>query len=115
MDKFVISNKQNITQNLDENITNEQEIHQNNLVENDVQFCNTTNLDNELQNNLEENENNDEKYNIKILNKHKFHSYISIKNTPFLVLVLGLKMSRAALVSLSSSLCLNPRHTVLHG
>ena len=27
MDKFVISNKQNITQNLDENITNEQEIH----------------------------------------------------------------------------------------
>ena len=70
MDKFVISNKQNITQNLDENITNEQEIHQNNLEENDVQFCNTTNLDNELQNNLEENENNDEKYNIKILNKH---------------------------------------------
>ena len=56
MDKFVISNKQNITQNLDENITNEQEIHQNNLEENDVQFCNTTNLDNELQNNLEKNE-----------------------------------------------------------
>ena len=27
MDKFVISNKQNITQNLDENITNVQEIH----------------------------------------------------------------------------------------
>ena len=52
MDKFVSSNKQNITQNLDENITNEQEIHQNNLKENDVQFCNTTNLDNELQNNL---------------------------------------------------------------
>ena len=70
MDKFVISNKQNIIQNLDENITNEQEIYQNNLEENDVQFCNTTNLDNELQNNLEENENNDEKYNIKILNKH---------------------------------------------
>ena len=69
MDKFVISNKQNITQNLDENITNKQEIHQNNLDENDVQFCNTTNLDNELQNNLEENENNDKKYNIKILNK----------------------------------------------
>ena len=69
IDKFVISNKQNITQNLDENITNEQEIHQNNLDENDVQFCNTTNLDNELQNNLEENENNDKKYNIKILNK----------------------------------------------
>ena len=37
---------------------------------NDVQFCNTTNLDNVLQNNLEKNENNDEKYNIKILNKH---------------------------------------------
>ena len=69
VDKFVINNKQNITQNLDENITNEQKIHQNNLEENDVQFCNTTNLDNELQNNLEENENNDEKYNIKILNK----------------------------------------------
>ena len=28
MDKFFISNKQNITQNLDETITNEQEIHQ---------------------------------------------------------------------------------------
>ena len=70
MDKFVISNKQNITQNLDENITNEQEIHKNNLEENDVQFWNTKNLNNELQNNLEENENNDEKYNIKILNKH---------------------------------------------
>ena len=27
MDKFAISNKQNITQNLDENIINEQEIH----------------------------------------------------------------------------------------
>ena len=27
---------------------------------NDVQFCNTTNLDNELQKNLEVNENNDE-------------------------------------------------------
>ena len=66
---LLVINK-NITQNLDENITNEQEIHQNNLEENDVQFCNTTNLDNELQNNLEENENNDEKYNIKILNKH---------------------------------------------
>ena len=58
---FVIINTKNITQNLDENIKNVQEIHQNNLEENDVQFCNTTNLDNELQNNLEENENNDEK------------------------------------------------------
>ena len=28
MDKFVINNKQNIIQNLDENITNEQKIHQ---------------------------------------------------------------------------------------
>ena len=28
MDKFVISNKQNVTQNLDKNITNEQEIYQ---------------------------------------------------------------------------------------
>ena len=65
MDKFVISNKQNI----DENIINEQEIHQKELEDNkriqlqdnnDVQFCNTTNLDNELQKNLEENENNDE-------------------------------------------------------
>ena len=67
MDKFVISNKQNITQNLYENITNEQEIHQKELEDNemiqlqdnnDVQFCNTTNLDNELQNNIEKNENN---------------------------------------------------------
>ena len=65
IDKFIISNKQNITQNLNENITNKQEIHRNNLDENDVQFCNTTNLDNELQNNLEENENNDEKYKTK--------------------------------------------------
>ena len=49
MDKFVISNKQNITQNLDENITNEQEIHQKELEDdemiqlqdnNNVQFCN---------------------------------------------------------------------------
>ena len=49
MDKFVISNKQNITQNLDENITNEQEIHQKELEDNEmiqlqdnnnVQFCN---------------------------------------------------------------------------
>ena len=55
MDKFVINNKQNIAQNLDENITNEQEIHQNNLEENNVQFCNITNFDNEFQNNLEEN------------------------------------------------------------
>ena len=32
MDKFVISNKQNITQNLDKNITNEQEINQNQIL-----------------------------------------------------------------------------------
>ena len=53
MDKFVISNKQNI----DENIINEQEIHQKELEDNemiqlqdnnDFHFCNTTNLDNEL-------------------------------------------------------------------
>ena len=57
MGKFVICNKQNITQNLDKNITNE-EIHQKELEDkemiqlqdnNDVQFCNTANLDNELQ------------------------------------------------------------------
>ena len=57
-----ISNKQNTTQNIDENITNKQEIHQNELEDkemiqlqdnNDVQFCNTTNLDNEFQKNLE--------------------------------------------------------------
>jgi len=71
MDKFIISNKQSTTKNFNENITNEQEIHQkelednetvqlqdNNENNNDVQFCNTTNLDNKLQKNLEENENN---------------------------------------------------------
>ena len=36
MDKFIISNKQNITQNLDENITNEQEIHQKELEDNEM-------------------------------------------------------------------------------
>ena len=36
MDKFVISNKQNITQNLDENITNEQEIHHKELEDNEI-------------------------------------------------------------------------------
>ena len=68
INKFVISNKQNITQNLDKSITNEQEILQKELEDNemiqlqnnnDVQFCNTTNLDNELQKNLKENENNE--------------------------------------------------------
>ena len=57
-----ISNKKNTPQNIDENITNEQEIHQNELEDkemiqlqdnNDAQFCNTTNLDNEFQKNLE--------------------------------------------------------------
>ena len=45
MDKFVISNKQNITQNLDENITNKQEIYQKQIL-------------------------NEIYYNIKILNKY---------------------------------------------
>ena len=36
MDKFVISNKQNITQNLDENITNEQKIHHKELEDNEI-------------------------------------------------------------------------------
>ena len=36
MDKFVITNKQNITQNLDENITNEQEILQKELEDNEM-------------------------------------------------------------------------------
>ena len=48
MDKFVINNKPNITQNLDENLTNEKEIHQKELEDNkmiqlqdnnDIQFC----------------------------------------------------------------------------
>ena len=36
MDKFIISNKQNITQNLDENITNEKAIHQKELEDNEM-------------------------------------------------------------------------------
>ena len=36
MDKFVISNEKYITQNLDENITNEQEIHQKELEDNEM-------------------------------------------------------------------------------
>ena len=84
MDKFVISNKQNITQNLDENMTNEQEIHQKELEDNemiqlqdnnDVQFCNATNLDNELQNNLEENENNDEN----VTNEQVHHNDVQLE------------------------------------
>ena len=43
MDKFVISNKQNITQNLDENLTNEQEIHQKELEDDEmIQLQNVT-------------------------------------------------------------------------
>ena len=84
MDKFVISNKQNITQNLDGNITNEQEIHQKKLEDNemiqlqdnsDVQFCNTTNLDNELQNNLEEKEYNDEN----VTNEQVHHNDVQLE------------------------------------
>ena len=36
MNKFVVSNKQNITQNLDENITIKQEIHQKELEDNEM-------------------------------------------------------------------------------
>ena len=84
MDKFVISNKQNITQNLDENITNEKEIRQKKLEDNemiqlqdnnDVQFCNKTNLDNELQKNLEENENNDEN----VTNEQVHHNDVQLE------------------------------------
>ena len=58
INKFVIGNKKKTTQNLDENVTNKQEIYQKELEDNktiqlqnnnDVQFYNTTNLDNELQ------------------------------------------------------------------
>ena len=64
MNKFFTSNKQNTTQNLDENVTNEQKINQKELKDNEtiqlqdnnnVQFYNTTNLDNDLQKNLEHN------------------------------------------------------------
>ena len=76
--------KQNITQNLDKNITNEQEIHQKELEDNkmiqlqdnnDVQFCSTTNLDNELQKNLEENENNDEN----VTNEQVHHNDVQLE------------------------------------
>ena len=36
MDKFVIRNKQNISQNLDKNITNEQDIYQKELEDNEM-------------------------------------------------------------------------------
>ena len=84
MDKFVISNKQNTTQNLDENVINKQEIYQKELEDNeiiqlqdnnDVQLCNTTNLDNELQKNLEENENNDEN----VTNEQVHHNDVQLE------------------------------------
>ena len=81
---LLVINEQNITQNLDENITNEQEIHQKELEDNkmiqlqdnnDVQFCNTTNLDNEFQNNLEENESNDEN----VTNEQVHHNDVQLE------------------------------------
>ena len=42
---------------------------------NDVQFCNTTNLDNELQKNLEENENNDEN----VTNEQVHHNDVQLE------------------------------------
>ena len=53
MDKFIISNKQNITQNLDENITNVQEIHQKELEDNENIQLQDNNDDNEHVNNDE--------------------------------------------------------------
>ena len=53
MDKFIISNKQNITQNLDENITNVQEIHQKELKDNENIQLQDNNNDNEHVNNDE--------------------------------------------------------------
>ena len=58
MNKFVISNKKNITQNLDKNITNEQEIHQKELEDNEMIKLQEKQILNEIY------------YNIKILNKH---------------------------------------------
>ena len=42
---------------------------------NDVQFCNTTNLDNELQNNLEKNENN----NKNVTNEQIHHNDVQLE------------------------------------
>ena len=53
MDKFVINNKQNITQNLDENITNEQEIYQKELKDNEMIQLQDNNDDNVHDNNDE--------------------------------------------------------------
>jgi hypothetical protein len=74
LNKFVISNKQNINDNLVENHINEQEIHEKELEDNeiiqqkydienndsDVQLCNITTLDEEIHENLEENKNIDD-------------------------------------------------------
>ena len=53
MDKLVISNIQNITQNLDENITNKQEIYQKELEDNKTIQLQDNNDDNEHANNDE--------------------------------------------------------------
>ena len=42
---------------------------------NDIQFCNKTNLDNELQKNLEENENNDEN----VSNEQVHHNDVQVE------------------------------------
>jgi hypothetical protein len=74
LNKFVISNKQNINDNLVEKHINEQEIHEKELEDNeiiqqkydiknndsDIQLCNITALDEEVQENLEENKNIDD-------------------------------------------------------
>jgi hypothetical protein len=71
LNKFVISNKQNINDNLVEKPINEQEIHEKDLEDNeiiqqkndienndiDVQLCNITTFGEEVQENLEENKN----------------------------------------------------------
>ena len=46
---------------------------------NDVQFCNTTNLDNELQKNLEENENNDEN----VTNEQVHHKDVQLEELKY--------------------------------
>ena len=45
------------------------------LQDNNDQFCNTTNLDNELQNNLEENEHNDEN----VTNEQVHHNDVQLE------------------------------------
>jgi lipopolysaccharide export LptBFGC system permease protein LptF len=88
LNKFVISNKQNINDNLFEKHINEQEIHEKELEDNEiiqqkndienndsnVQLCNITTFDEEVKENLEENK------------KGKIHitpsNYCSIVNVP---------------------------------